>query len=276
MPKTMNRTLAKPPRHSGRYVLVGSTMRKESPDFVICRSSDLSELVREASKKRVFVSANQNSTENLLKAGLRLPRGGRMGELLTLEPPRPESVPSLSGLFERVIGASSGYSWLPVEELMTVVSGKDASDRFIGGAADRQSEALALVRGNLATLVVPFSDFTESGDGTKPDFGKLSFADYGLTVALGAYEASSDGILYDFDAAYRQKLNKERRQNEQTFGAALRRLRLQRGLKQGDFAPLTAKTIARIERSEVEKPHGKTLQTIAQRLGVNADQIESY
>jgi transcriptional regulator with XRE-family HTH domain len=53
-------------------------------------------------------------------------------------------------------------------------------------------------------------------------------------------------------------------------------LRLQRGLKQGDFIPLTAKTIARIERSEVGKPHGKTLQIISQRLGVNADQIESY
>ena len=39
---------------------------------------------------------------------------------------------------------------------------------------------------------------------------------------------------------------------------------------------VTAKTIARIERSEVGKPHGKTLQIIAQRLGVNADQIESY
>jgi hypothetical protein len=232
--------------------------------------------MHEASKKRVFVSANQNATEDLLKAGLTLPHGGRMSELLTLEPPRPESVPSLSGLFGRVIGASSGYSWLAAEELMTVVSGKDASDRFIGGAADQQSETLALVRGNRATLVVPFSYFTESGDGIKPDFGELSFADFGLTVALGTYEASSDGILYEFDVAYRQKLTKERRQNERTFGAALRRLRLQRGLKQGDFVPLTAKTIARIERSEVEKPHGKTLQAIAQRLGVNADQIESY
>jgi len=272
----MNHLGAKKPQHSGRYVLVGSTMRKISPGFVICRSADLSALVHEASKKSVFVSSNQNSTENLLKAGLRLSRGGRMGELLTLEPPRPESVPPLSGLFERVIGASSGYSWLPVGELMTVLSGKEASDRFIGGAVDRQSETLALVRGNLATLVVPFSYFTESGDGTKPDFGNPSFTDYGLTVALGAYEASSDGILYEFDGVYRQKLNKERRQNERTFGAALRRLRLQRGLKQGDFAPLTAKTIARVERSEVQKPHGKTLQIIAQRLGVNADQIESY
>jgi len=205
-----------------------------------------------------------------------LSRTGRMGELLTLEPPRTESVPSLSGLFERVVGASPGYSWLPVTELMTVVSGTDASDRFIGGAADRQNRTLALVRGNLATLVVPFSYFTVSGDGTKPDFDNPSFADYGLTVALGAYEASADGILYEFDAAYRHKLKKERRRNERTFGAALRRLRLQRGLKQGDFDPLTAKTIARIERSEVEKPHGRTLRTIAERLEVDAGQIESY
>jgi hypothetical protein len=58
-------------------------------------------------------------------------------------------------------------------------------------------------------------------------------------------------------------LNKERRLNERSFSAALRRLRLQRGLKQGDFIPFTAKTIARIERSEVGKPHGKPLQIIA-------------
>jgi hypothetical protein len=54
------------------------------------------------------------------------------------------------------------------------------------------------VRGDLATLVTPFSYFRVSGDGTKPDFTKLSFADYGLTVGLGAYEASADGILYEF------------------------------------------------------------------------------
>ncbi len=83
---------------------------------------------------------------------------------MTLEPPRRSSVRPGSGLFERVIGASSGYSWLPVAELMTVVSGKDASDRFIGGAVDRQSETVGLVRGNLATLVVPFTFFTVSGD----------------------------------------------------------------------------------------------------------------
>jgi transcriptional regulator with XRE-family HTH domain len=51
---------------------------------------------------------------------------------------------------------------------------------------------------------------------------------------------------------------------------------LQRQLKRSDFPGIASKTIARIERSEVEKPHGRTLETIAKRLGVSADRIESY
>ncbi len=276
MPKTINRTRSKQPGQPFRYVLIGTSLRKAAASFVVYPQSNLSALAHEASRQTVIVSANQKSTENLLKAGLQLPRDRRMGELVTLEAPRPASLPALSTLFKRHIGASQGYAWLPVPELMTVISSKTASDRFIGGAADSALETLTLVRGDLSTHVVPFSYFTEAGDGTRPEFDKLSFADYGLTVALGAYEASSDGILYEFDAAYRLKLNKQRRQSERTFGAALRRLRLQRGLKQSDFAPLTTKTIARIERSEVSRPHGKTLDVLARRLGVSADQIESY
>ncbi len=43
-----------------------------------------------------------------------------------------------------------------------------------------------------------------------------------------------------------------------------------------DFAPLSAKTIARIERNEVEKPHGETLRIIAKRLNVDPEEIETY
>lgn len=275
--KTMNKGPARAAEHTGRYVFVGSTAKKFPAGVLVCRRfADLPTSVRENPKNRVFVSYHRSSTDDLLQEGLKLGCGARMGHLLTLEPPRPESVPSLSGIFERVIGAIPGYRWLPLEELPTVLCGKDAADRFIGGAADAQSKTLALVRGNLATLVVPFAYFQASGDGTKPDFSRLSFADHGLTVALGEYEASADGILYEFDPAYRQKLKKERLKSDRSFGASMRRLRLQRQLKRGDFPGISSKTIARIERSEVEKPHGRTLETIAKRLGVGADQIDNY
>jgi hypothetical protein len=261
----------------GRLVFVGSTAKTFPAGVLVCRRfADLPRSVRETPKKRVFVSYHQRSTDDLLQAGLKLGRAARMGKLLTLEPPRPESVPSLSGIFERVIGAIQGYRWLPLEELPTALSGKDAADRFIGGAADAASKTLALVRGNLATLVVPFAHFKASGDGTKPDFSKLSLADYGLTIALGEYEAAADGILYEFDTAYRQKLRKERLKTDRSFGASLRRLRLQRQLKRSDFPGIASKTIGRIERSEVEKPHGRTLDSIVKRLGVTADRIENY
>lgn len=39
------------------------------------------------------------------------------------------------------------------------------------------------------------------------------------------------------------------------------------------FAPISAKKIARIE---VDKPHPRTLETIAERRGVRPAEIESY
>lgn len=275
--ETRKKGLVKARQQTDRYVFVGSTARKVPAGVLACRHfADLPASVREAPRKRVFISYGRGSTDELLQAGLKLGRGFRMGHLLTIEPPRPESVPSLTGLFERVIGAIPGYSWLPVEELPTVLSGKDAADRFIGGAADAQGKTVALVRGNLSTLVVPFSYFTPSGDETKADFSKLAFADYGHTVAIGDYEASADGILYEFEPSYRQKLRKERLAEDKSFGASFRRLRLQRGLKRGDFAPAASKTIARIERGDVERPHGRTLEAIEKRFGLSADQIEGY
>ena len=54
------------------------------------------------------------------------------------------------------------------------------------------------------------------------------------------------------------------------------RLRKQRRLKRSDFAPISSKEIARIERNEVEQPHAKTLEAVADRLGVRSEEIEGY
>jgi lambda repressor-like predicted transcriptional regulator len=128
----------------------------------------------------------------------------------------------------------------------------------------------------METITVPWSIFKPSGDGLQPDFSRLSLTDYGHTVRLGDYEAASDAILYEADPEYRRKARKRLLAEEKTFGASLRRLRIQKGLSRSDFAPLSSKCIARIERSEVEKPHGETLRTIADRLGVEQEEIESY
>jgi len=203
----------------------------------------------------------------------------RRGEcLLTVAPPRPESIPTLHGLFRLILGDSPAYRWLPKKELAEVLLEQtgDLSEFVIAAAADLVTKTLSLVRGNCQQLVVPFSLFPPSGDGTKPDFAKLQVTDYGRTIGFGAYEASADAILYETDPRYRKRVNCQRAACDQSFGASLRRLRKQRRLGRADFAPLAAKTIARIERNEIDKPHGNTLQQIADRLGVPPGAVGAY
>jgi hypothetical protein len=135
---------------------------------------------------------------------------------------------------------------------------------------------VTLLRGDVTAVVAPFALFPASGDGTAPDFGRLAPMDHGRTVALGDYEASADAILYELDPGYRRRLRRRRRQHERTFGASLMRLRKQRRMRRDDFAPISSKEIARIERDEVGKPHARTLAVIAGRLGVRPEEIESY
>lgn len=100
--------------------------------------------------------------------------------------------------------------------------------------------------------------------------------DYGNTIRLGAYEASADGILYEFDPEYRRRAKQRELHQDESFGAALRRLRLARGLSRDDFPGISGRTIARIERGEVERPREGTLHQIAQRLGVAPEEISTY
>ena len=132
-------------------------------------------------------------------------------------------------------------------------------------------------RGDLTSITVPFAAFPKSGDGIKPDFKKAKIVDCGQTLQLGPYEAAADAILYESDAEYRRKIKGLREESEQSFGASLKRLRKQLGLRREDFAPaVAAKTIARIERNEVATIQAKTRKAISARLGVPAEEIETY
>jgi hypothetical protein len=232
----------------------------------------------EASPSALWMAARPGATEELLHEAIRLParRRSRLGGLLTFYKPRTQSIQPLEDLFEPFVWSPGDFGLLPIDELGEVLADERRGDLFIGGYADGESQTLTLVRGDLRRLSVPLSMFRPLGTGAPPDPSRLAFTDCGNTVRLGGYEAAADAVLYEADADFRSRLLAKKRAEDKTFGACLRRLRLLRGLRQGDFGDVTAKTIARLERGETEAPHGHTLKVIAARLGVKPDEVTDY
>lgn len=181
----------------------------------------------------------------------------------------------LQAMFQRVLSRDD-VRLLPEEVLAEVLESDERDDRFIGVMVDSEDQAVILYRGNLEQVVEPFSAFPVRSSYPEPDFTDVEVTDFGQTVRLGEYEASTSAILYEVDADYRKRYKANLVECDETFGGSLRRLRLQRGLKRGDFAPLDPKTIERIELNKSPKPHGKTLAIIAERLGVSPQEIETY
>jgi hypothetical protein len=181
----------------------------------------------------------------------------------------------LQAMFQRVL-SREGVRLLPDEILADVLASEERDDRFIGVMVDHEDQAVILYRGNLEQVVEPFASFPERPHYPKPDFTDVEVTDYGQTLRLGDYEAATSAILYGVDADYRRRYKANLIECDQTFGGSLRRLRLQRGLKRSDFAPLDAKTIERIELSKSPKPRGRTMAIMAERLGVVAEEIETY
>jgi lambda repressor-like predicted transcriptional regulator len=159
---------------------------------------------------------------------------------------------------------------------MNALSSANRAELIIGGATSEGDEALILYRGDLERIVVPFKWFSVGSTSPEPDFRQLAVTDGGQTVRLGDYEAAVDAILYEFDPQYRRRAKKRLAEKDDSLGGALRRLRLQKGLRQNDFASVGAKVIARIERGEVKKPHQKTMTLIAKRLGVSPEEIGTF
>ncbi|HEY9720882.1 MAG TPA: helix-turn-helix transcriptional regulator [Oscillatoriaceae cyanobacterium] len=167
-------------------------------------------------------------------------------------------------------------SLLPDDELFEVLAAPNREELLIGGFADQSARLVVLYKGNLEPVLVPFDWFTAGPKSPQPDFGRLDVVDYGHYVRLGTYEAATDAILYEFDAGYRKRQRENRLHADTSFGGALKRLRLQRGMSRSQFPGVSAKEIARIERGEVGKPHAKTLGAIAECLGVKPEEIDSY
>jgi len=208
-----------------------------------------------------------------LAEALAVSHAPRRGLLLALlEVPGP-----LHGLFadrfERVVERPA--SMLPLRELALVMDRDDRADFCIGGTVVKEANMVALIRGDLSALNVPLSDFVQRGAGPAPDVDRFEIADHGRTLRFGDYQAAVDSVLYEKDPAYRRRLKKLRLEEDRSLGGSLRRLRLQRGLRLADFGRWE-KAVARIERGEVAAPRGKTLGSIARRLGVTPEQILEF
>jgi DNA-binding Xre family transcriptional regulator len=227
----------------------------------------------EAGKDTLWISGASEMTKELLKA-ITWP-SKRLGRAVLLHEPTIESMTTLSKVFDRVVYRLV-RGFLSIEELAEVLKARNREDLFIGGAVDKGSETVTLWRGNLDSLVVPFSAFPPSGDGTAPDFDDFTVIDYGQTVRFGEYEAAADAILYEYDPKYRRRKMKEQIASDQGLGPAIRRLRLQRGLKRDDFPGIDAKTIARIEQGKVKSIRDKTRNTIAEVLQVDPGELETF
>jgi len=180
---------------------------------------------------------------------------------------------ALSAGFSRVI--PNPEAALAGQELAEVLHAEHPEDYVVAAHHHRSEDQLTLWRGDFSTLILPLADLRERAS-RRFNPRQLAISDYGQTLALGSYEVSVDSMLYERDPAYRRRANARRRDQDTSFGGCLRRLRILRGIGRDEFPGLRSKTIARIERGEVEKPHDRTLLTIAKVLGVLPEEIESY
>ncbi|MFG0333215.1 MAG: helix-turn-helix domain-containing protein [Maioricimonas sp. JB049] len=241
---------------------------------VVSTIAELQSSVAHASGNSLWVSYASDLTDALVRSASL--STASLGFGLFIHSLDMKTVPALSSFFRRFAFTLDG-GFVPAEELAEILAADNRSDLFIGGSVDDATQTITFWRGDLKSLTAPFSAFETSGTGTKPDFAKFAVVDSGQTVELGDYEAAVDAILYEYDPAYRRRISKQRLQEEQSFGASLRRLRKQRGLRREDFEPdLSAKTIARIEQGKVKRIQKKTLGALAEHLSVEPEEIETF
>jgi Helix-turn-helix domain len=218
--------------------------------------------------------ARRASQLSPLAAEGRLPRGDH--RLLLLQEAEGAQRDFLHVVFRVVVAPGSGVALLPTDELMEALAAPHRADLFVGGLVAPADEAVVLFRGTLEPLVVPFTWFRRREAAPEPDFAAFAVGDYGQTVRFGAYEASSDVVLYAHDAAYRRRARERRLREDASFGASLRRLRLLKGVSRDAFPGVSEKQVARIERGEIRRPRRATVEALAARLGVAPSEIASY
>lgn len=229
--------------------------------------------LQESDEPSLWISFEESLTNALLRS-VSWP-SKPLGCALLLHRATLTSMTALRTCFRRVAFCADG-GFLPDDELCEVLKAPRRDDLLIGGFVDDASHTVTLWRGSLDSITLPFSAFPQSGDGIAPDFSRFAVTDCGQTVQFGDYEASTDSILYENDPTYRRTVKKNRLHVDSSLGGSIRRLRLQRQLRRSDFFPLTERTIGRIERSDTEHIQPKTLEILAEKLGVTPEELGTF
>ena len=194
------------------------------------------------------------------------------GRFLAIQEVPPELATLFADRFDKI--ALKPHSLLPVTEILTIFLRDDRDQFCIGGSIDPSAQAIICVKGDFSVISAPLT-FFESSAGVTPDFNDFEVIDHGRTLRFGKYQATFSVLLYERDIRYRRHLNRMREESDRSFGASMRRLRRQRGLKLSDFGVLE-KTVARIERGQVKHPRKRTLIRIAKLLRVAPEHIADY
>jgi hypothetical protein len=222
---------------------------------------------------QIWILASERSIDVLIRAMAEVPPRVRRAKVISYLRPSPEDAQVIESGFGQVfLGVQV---MVDVEDLAAILSSEHPEDFCIAAASDEARRAIRLWRGDFSVLLVPLSAFPERA-GVRADPTRLGIEDGGQTVRLGHYEVAFNALLHERDPLYRRRAKKRMIRDEQSLGASIRRLRLARGLARGDFEGLDPRTLARVERGEVDHPHRDTLDRIAKRLGVRAEELAEY
>lgn len=239
--------------------------------------SEIMSAISSATSNSIWIVSSSTYLEKLVKL-IKWPMTRKLGRLIILDHVRSVLLSESNMLFKDIVFKDEGGKLLAADELAEVLSAENRNVLAIAGIIDHQTRTLLLFMGDFSHIIVPLSCFEASHSGTAPKFEDFEITDYGNTLKFGNYEASTESVLYEFDEGYRKRLNKKRKAEELGFGPSLRRLRIQKGYRRTDFQPLSEKTIARIERGEIDRAsfRDSTIKILEEKLEVQLNDIESY
>ncbi len=224
------------------------------------------EVPRLASRRKlnsVIVAANDISLDAIAHAVVSSPR--KAGVLVIPWLPRAEIFPFLLRGFHRLLPLRiTAFPGNTKRLCDAIIAGESA--RLIGAVPDMALAAVTLFRADLSALCLPKHWFDQGGD--MAEIQAMKIEEDGAIVRIGSRRWESHQIVSAFDANFRRTLRRMELTQNDSLGGLIRSARKQRRLGRDEFPGIDSKTIARIERNEINRPQRETLRLIAQTLGV--------